>query len=546
MPKKIIKIIREREQLIDNIPGYFIKKLEKIQNRIYRELLTTVKGMDVTKNKLDNSALNIKIVNRSRLEVARWLRDSGYYEAITDFGNQYKTLIDKADSYYGEMDFNDGFLKRDLETLSKIKKNDLDFLINRDKDVINTTYDELMNSVYHKSDWRDLAERLKTIHTDTVFDNGKQLNGLLKKYAATYANTAYAAFDRRIQNIKAAQYGLKKYLFSGSLIMDSRDFCKEKVGKIFTAKEIEAWQDMTWRGKAAGRDVWIFLGGFNCRHILSPVTDEMAKQLGEQKNKQEKKELKKPETIDKQFQKLGIEKSNHKVTNTQVLNIVAKQLDDFKNQYEFHYTMLSYEGREGAYASSTTKILSFNEKYFDNPKMFKESLAKNVKSGYHPRGCDSIESVITHEFAHSLTINIIDTIKGHGSYIIKGQYIPDENNKILIKFRSIKNKYTRSLNKIKRELYKLKRDFDQYGNPAFKHETIDYKGKQVNRIKLLDKLNLEIDELKNKLDNIFISDYAKKNLHEFVAESFAMYKHADKISPFAKQIGEIIDEIFKK
>jgi len=277
--RKIIKIIREREELINTVPDYFIKTLEKIQNRLYRELLALVKGMDVTKNKLDSSRFNLKLVNRSRLEIARWLRDFGYYEAVTEFGKQYQKLIDKADEYYSAMGLSDGFLKRDLDTLSKVKKSDLDFLVNRDQDVINTTYDELMNAVYHKSDWRDLAERLKAIHTDTVFDNGKQLNGLLKKYAATYANTAYAAFDRRIQNIKSAQYGLDKFLYSGSLIVDSRDFCKARVGKVFTRAEIDSWQDMSWKGKASGRDVWTFLGGFNCRHILSPVTDEMAERL---------------------------------------------------------------------------------------------------------------------------------------------------------------------------------------------------------------------------------------------------------------------------
>jgi hypothetical protein len=52
------------------------------------------------------------------------------------------------------------------------------------------------------------------------------------------------------------------------------------VGKVFTKKEIDSWNRMgKWNGKAEGRDVWVYLGGWNCQHLLSPVTDEFAKEL---------------------------------------------------------------------------------------------------------------------------------------------------------------------------------------------------------------------------------------------------------------------------
>lgn len=277
--KNYLKFIKKREKAVSDIPRYFVDKLGKIQNALWRELQITIKGMDTKGANLEVSKMNLAIADRLRRQMRVWLRDNGYYEEITKFGAGYSELINSAKGYYKEIGFDPAFTSRDLDTLAKVRKRDLDFLTSRDQDVINTTYDEVINAIYAKSDWRKLSDRLQSLHTDTVFANGKELNGLLKKYARTYAFTAFAGFDRKVQNIKAAQYGLDHFFYSGSLIKDSRDFCSARVGRVFTRQEIEAWQSMSWKGKAAGRDIWTYLGGWNCRHILSPVTKEMAEDI---------------------------------------------------------------------------------------------------------------------------------------------------------------------------------------------------------------------------------------------------------------------------
>lgn len=279
MSEKIIKILKQKEDLIDAVPRQFIRKLEQIQNQIYNDILAEIKGMDTKKaGKLATNNFNIRIAASLRRDISKFLKKHGYYEAITDFGKQYGDLIKLSKEYFKAMDLDPAFLDRDIETLSKIRADDLNFLASRDRDVINTVYDEVLTSIYQKKDWRELADRLRNILTDTV-ENGKPLSGLLKKYSQTYAFTGYAAFDRRIQRIKAEQYKIDKFLYSGSLIRDSREFCQQRAGKIFTRKEIDSWNKLDWQGKVRGRDVWIYLGGWNCQHSLVPVTDKYAERL---------------------------------------------------------------------------------------------------------------------------------------------------------------------------------------------------------------------------------------------------------------------------
>lgn len=278
-PKQIIKIIKIREKLVDDIPAEFIKALEAAQAGLYSELLDYIKGLTTQGGKIVDLEANIQMAFRLRDQIRTWLRRHGYYQSVTDFGKQYEELLKSARGYYRALDLSGTFTSRDLETLSQIRKADINFLLQNDQRVINVTYNNLTSSIYSNKSWKNLAEDLRKLHTDTILPDGRQLNGLLKRYSATYAQTAFAAFDRKIQNVKSAQLGLDHYLFSGAPLKDSRDFCVQRKGKVFTKAEIDAWERQSWRGKAEGRSVWDYLGGWNCIDILTPITADLAEEL---------------------------------------------------------------------------------------------------------------------------------------------------------------------------------------------------------------------------------------------------------------------------
>ncbi|MCK5605188.1 hypothetical protein KAR91_25075, partial [Candidatus Pacearchaeota archaeon] len=68
----------------------------------------------------------------------------------------------------------------------------------------------------------------------------------------------------------ADNIGAEHFRYSGSLIKDSRQWCKDHAGKIYTRAEIDGWRDQSWGGKKEG-DPFITLGGWGCRHYLVPV-----------------------------------------------------------------------------------------------------------------------------------------------------------------------------------------------------------------------------------------------------------------------------------
>ena len=89
----------------------------------------------------------------------------------------------------------------------------------------------------------------------------------------TEVNTGLQAFSRTVTLTKANDLGVDKFLYVGPDDEITRPFCQARVGQIFTRAEIDAWDN------GQGLPAATYLGGYNCRHRLRPLSDEKAAEL---------------------------------------------------------------------------------------------------------------------------------------------------------------------------------------------------------------------------------------------------------------------------
>jgi hypothetical protein len=62
----------------------------------------------------------------------------------------------------------------------------------------------------------------------------------------------------------------------------TRPFCEERVGNFYHQKEIESWANIDWQGKRPGTtssSIFIYCGGYNCRHSLIPVSETLVPKI---------------------------------------------------------------------------------------------------------------------------------------------------------------------------------------------------------------------------------------------------------------------------
>jgi hypothetical protein len=111
-------------------------------------------------------------------------------------------------------------------------------------------------------------EKLHTLYArDRVGNN-------LRRYASQMVHDSLMQFDSSIVIAAGKESGADKWKYYGSVIRDSRDWCKDHAGKTYTEEEIrEMWANNSWSGKAPG-DPFIVRGGYNCRHHWRPVFEE--------------------------------------------------------------------------------------------------------------------------------------------------------------------------------------------------------------------------------------------------------------------------------
>jgi len=165
---------------------------------------------------------------------------------------------------------------------------------------------------------------------------------------------------------------------------------------------------------------------------------------------------------------------------------VYLRLKELKEQYPNNrLARIGDTHRPRVHAEATGILMNFNPKYFNNKSFFNDVLNKSIKTGHSPIGCSTPKSVIDHEFAHVLTKDLLSNVRE--------------------------------------------------GKTDFSWEISDVKTRYNKHITMQLRKGIDV-----KKSDIFISEYAKKDVHEFCAESFSMVLNNPNPSPYAKEVYDLI------
>lgn len=116
-------------------------------------------------------------------------------------------------------------------------------------------------------------QTFRRVVKQAAFDTGART---IKHHFDTEAVDVYARFDRTAQKEFADKVQFMAFIYEGGLIDTSREWCENHNGKVFLVSETEAWKTQTWAGKNKDYDPLRDMGGYNCRHHPSFISDELA------------------------------------------------------------------------------------------------------------------------------------------------------------------------------------------------------------------------------------------------------------------------------
>ena len=88
--------------------------------------------------------------------------------------------------------------------------------------------------------------------------------------AGTFVQDAIMKYHATANLLAAQKAGIKKFLYYGTIIETSRQFCIDHVGETKTLEEWEQLDNTSWAGKGPG-GIMLARGGYGCRHHFVPV-----------------------------------------------------------------------------------------------------------------------------------------------------------------------------------------------------------------------------------------------------------------------------------
>jgi len=96
----------------------------------------------------------------------------------------------------------------------------------------------------------------------------------LQRYITQVTNDSVMTFNQEYLNTISEDLDIEYYIYSGTIIKDSRTFCVARTGRLFTKEQVKSWGKLgPWKGKIAGtneKTIFIYRGGWNCRHTIWP------------------------------------------------------------------------------------------------------------------------------------------------------------------------------------------------------------------------------------------------------------------------------------
>jgi len=111
---------------------------------------------------------------------------------------------------------------------------------------------------------------------------GAQTDGALRVWWRQYAYDSYNQAQEVVNSNMAEELKLNYFIYQGSIIPTSRQFCRKRAGKVFSKKEALTWKndpDLIDQKTKATYNPFIERGRYNCRHFLNWISDELAFEL---------------------------------------------------------------------------------------------------------------------------------------------------------------------------------------------------------------------------------------------------------------------------
>jgi len=281
-----LDILRQLEETTTNLLAELEKSLPAINEALYAEVLDLIAGLDKTiTGRVKATVANLKKVNSFRGVLDKVADQQEYGQAIGAFLKGFDTTSSLINEYFITVvkDFHGN--KSAYEAIRQANiQTTVDGLLGSglDTNLKDPVIKMLRQNVAGATDSKALRQLLKNEILGTPTANPK-----LVSYVKQVSSDSLYQYEANYLQAVSQDLELKYYYYQGTKIADSRQFCVERAGKYFREEEVRSWGSLHWAGQIKGTNADNILtnrGGYNCSHLIIPISKELYERQTGQKS----------------------------------------------------------------------------------------------------------------------------------------------------------------------------------------------------------------------------------------------------------------------
>jgi len=274
------KIIKEIKRSLSG----FDKSIPKLQERLFKEMLSEIKRLDTKGDRIAVTVKNLSILASIKNKLNRIILNKEYTAEIKDFAKSFNTIYNLQFEYWKSVEKT--FKPKPL--LKAIRNQAITDAVQSlttqgiSANVSDAIIQILRTNITSGGSYSDLAEQLRQSLINTP-----KSKGILDRYVKTVANDSIQQFNRQYTQIVSSDLGYTWFRYMNTDIETTRCFCDKMTDKnYFHISEVPEIL------KGLGCDIYkktglpygmidgtnpenffIRAGGWNCRHSIQPVAE---------------------------------------------------------------------------------------------------------------------------------------------------------------------------------------------------------------------------------------------------------------------------------
>lgn len=291
--KKSEDALRELTNLLDKSEDTFTESVPGIQKKIFNRTRILLQELDTRRGEIRKTGANLRKINRIKRDIRAIILSKEYLEDVDKFTKSFSKVTELQTAFFVTLksDFTTPKFIKTLQEVSIANTKQALTASGIQSNVVDKAGDIIRTNIAEGRTFTQLSDEMRVFLTKT-----EESVGALQRFTSQITTDALNTYAREYAQVVSENLNNKWFLYVGSLVKDSRDFCIALVKKKFihisefpaiTRGQIDVDNDgdnetVSLQGVKPNTNASNFItlaGGFNCNHVVAPINEEFVPKI---------------------------------------------------------------------------------------------------------------------------------------------------------------------------------------------------------------------------------------------------------------------------